>query len=176
MKVVYDISILGKGSYIPAYRTGLFRVVENIACGVAASEECELTFCSTESLETLNKTIDYLKCRDCFENIPFLCTGISKDLSKYVNDLVNEINAKEQVGLFLKIYRRGLFSVNIMIGLFFSPIERKSLLGKDIFHSPFFAFPEESRNLNKLSRFLTVHDIIPLLYSCLLYTSPSPRD
>ena len=164
MKVVYDISILGKASYIPTYRTGMFRVVENIACGLAASKECDLTFCSSESLETLNKTIDYLKSSDCFEDIPFLCTGISQDFSKDVNNLLTELNARQQLGLLLKIYRRLLFYANKMLESFSSPLERKSLLGKDIFHSAFYALPEQSLKIKSLKRFLTVYDIIPILY------------
>jgi len=165
MKVVYDISVLGCGHYQPTARTGVFRVVENIARGLAASKECDLTFCSSLSLEALNQTIDYLKSTDWGEDIPFLSTGRSKDLHKELSKIVTIINKEEPVSLLMKISRRVLLYGIRLIEANFSPLSRKALLGKDIFHSPYFALPEESKNVNRLKRVLTVYDLIPILYS-----------
>lgn len=42
MKVLYDIAVLARGHYDILHRTGIYRVVENIALGLAQSEECDL--------------------------------------------------------------------------------------------------------------------------------------
>src|SRR5215475_12963973 len=44
IEVLYDISALGEHG-VPRYRTGIYRTVENLARGLAASPELNLTFC-----------------------------------------------------------------------------------------------------------------------------------
>jgi len=44
INVLYDISVLGQGQYDPRARTGVFRVIEYMAQGLATSQEVELSF------------------------------------------------------------------------------------------------------------------------------------
>ena len=58
MRTLYDVSVLGLGHTNPRAKTGIFRVVENLANGLANANEIDLKFCATTSLEVLNASID----------------------------------------------------------------------------------------------------------------------
>src|SRR5256885_12540632 len=75
MKIIYDISRLGECYFQPQARTGVFRVIENIAEGLIAAPECELSFSATESFEALNGAILYLNEQTRFGRVPFLFPG-----------------------------------------------------------------------------------------------------
>jgi hypothetical protein len=44
IKIFYDISVLGYGHYESRSRTGVARVIENIASGLIASKQFDLSF------------------------------------------------------------------------------------------------------------------------------------
>jgi len=52
IRVLFDISVLGMGHYMPAARTGVFRVVENLARGLAQREDVSLLSCAGAHLLT----------------------------------------------------------------------------------------------------------------------------
>jgi len=116
IKVLYDISVLGLSVDHNTARTGIFRVVEHVAHGLAESPEIELVFCSTQALiqyapYTENACRRYLAEHPEFSHVPFCGT---------------------------------------------------SLPAADIFHSPFHGLPDE---VSIPIRFLTVYDLIPVLFS-----------
>ena len=83
IRVLYDISVLGLSVDYAAARTGIFRVVEHVAKGLARSPEIELTFCSTEALvqyapHTADACRRYLALHPEFDHIPF-CDAILSD-------------------------------------------------------------------------------------------------
>ena len=70
IRILYDISVLGLGHHYDRSRTGVFRVVENIARGLLATPEIELSFCATESPTAYYKyCLDYLKVNPDFQKI-----------------------------------------------------------------------------------------------------------
>lgn len=69
MNVIYDISVLAHAQRDPKARTGVFRVVDNIARGLADSDQVSLRFCTAEGV---NEPVDFLagdaqlsRCRPC---------------------------------------------------------------------------------------------------------------
>ncbi len=115
IRVLYDISVLGLGSFFPAARTGIYRVVEHVVRGLAKSSDIELMFCATQGLteiapDTIQACKYYLSVHPEFHHIQF-----------YESDLPQA----------------------------------------DIFHSPFHALPREVKTP---IRFLTIYDLIPLLF------------
>ncbi|MHB8120726.1 MAG: glycosyltransferase [Desulfuromonadaceae bacterium] len=76
IKVLYDISVLGLAHYDQTSRTGVFRVVEHIARGLAASSDIDLHFCSTQHFSeyaphTALACREYLAEHTEFSNVPF---------------------------------------------------------------------------------------------------------
>ena len=78
--VLYDISVLGLGELYESSRTGVYRVVEHLARGLAASTEIKLAFCATQasteaSPETITGCRQYLAKHPEFQHIPFFASG-----------------------------------------------------------------------------------------------------
>lgn len=76
LKVLFDISVLGLAYNDPTSRTGVFRVVEHLAHGLALSSEIELHFCSTQHFSehsplTEHQCLEYLRSHPEFNHIPF---------------------------------------------------------------------------------------------------------
>jgi glycosyltransferase involved in cell wall biosynthesis len=158
MKVVYDISYLGCGLYIPSARTGIFRVVENVAHGLLNSKECEVAFCAGDSLQRLNESLDYLELDSRF-------TGISISHSRFKRSLYKKqfgFNARVSKALGHEFadraLRRILYSTSEMIGKFSEPIDAGILDGAHVFHSPWSPLPRQVTRAGNLQKFLTVYD------------------
>lgn len=164
MRIIYDISVLGLGYYHLRARTGVFRVVENIAYGLVASRECDLNFSASVSLETLNQSLDYLKSNSNFDDIPFIVPGIEKNIYITLTDIVTKINNKPKVGLSLKALRKSLHYLIKFVEANTQLVALGELYKNDLFHSPFHPLPNYMKKEKYLQRFLTVYDLIPILY------------
>jgi glycosyltransferase involved in cell wall biosynthesis len=163
MKVIYDISVLGVGHYCPRARTGIFRVVESIAYHLQAIEECDLLFCSSEvPIESL----DYLEANARFEKVPFTYSEFKRVLYLDLRNINIKLgNTSSGVNRFsLKALRRILLYVTRIAEACFHSVNSKSLAEADIFHSPFYPLPRQVKRERNLRKFLTVYDLIPILY------------
>ncbi|MGI4022332.1 MAG: glycosyltransferase family 4 protein [Janthinobacterium lividum] len=138
MKVILDVMALGASYEHQNRRTGIFRVVDELAKGLAESSKCSSSFVSihhpSESAKYLKeanipKTIEYPTIKD-----RMISKIKSLDTKGYLNKILPEVN------------------INSL------------LEHADIYHSPFFPIPPVviEKKCNKL--FLTVHDLIPVLY------------
>lgn len=164
MKILYDISVLGMGHYQARAKTGIFRVVENIARGLADSEECDLSFCSSLSLDNLYQTMDYLEASPAFADVPLVSSSSPKKIYRNISGAYEKINSRERVGFGLKVIRRGLYYSLRLLGRAVKPMSVKELSAADVFHSPFHPFPEFVGAAKNTKKFLTVYDLIPILY------------
>ncbi len=173
MKVGYDISVLGMGHYSPRARTGIFRYVENLGDGLGDSEECELFFCAVESWQKLFDALDYLQVNTRFSQVPFLPPRFSKltNVRRFLDRNLHELNsridspqipAREQ--LTLRVLRRPLFLTRKSLDWVPYSHGLNELKDVDLFHSPFFPLPDQGDGSGRLKRFLTVYDLVPILY------------
>ncbi len=69
IRVLYDISVLGIAHQKAMARTGVFRVVENLARGLWEAPECQLYFCSTIGNLVSTQCQDYLSQHPQFNQI-----------------------------------------------------------------------------------------------------------
>lgn len=172
MKVLYDISVLGTGYYYPRARTGVFRVVENLAYGLASSKECDLSFCAGESLQKLHASLDYLAFNSRFKGMSLPKTHITKikrgldtklcDLNTEITNVSNEARLRL---LYLKIWRKLFYLTNKMIGgNSHHLIYPQDLEQADIFHSPFYPISRQVKQIKDKHVFLTVYDLIPIMF------------
>ncbi|MEI2581706.1 glycosyltransferase family 4 protein [Scytonema sp. PRP1] len=168
MKVLYDISLLGSGYYDPLARTGVFRVIENIAYGLANSKECDLSFCTIATHNNISISVaclDYLEANLKFEKVPFAHPKIKRLLHNQIKPINEKIdNAYGLERLLLKSIRKPLLYSKGFVEYYTNLIDSKSLAAADIFHSPLHPIPKRVRQNRKTKNFLTVHDLIPILY------------
>jgi glycosyltransferase involved in cell wall biosynthesis len=164
MRVMFDVSTLGVGHAIPLYRSGIFRYSREIAAGLATSDEVQLELCSglagSTSLErfgNLEASLAYQKSDEALKTVDFPHNRMMRSL----------INAAQDIGirgdnLFLKILKACPGAGVLEHCL--TPLNRNSLDRAEIFHSPYFGLPEVTASVSGLRRFLTVHDVLPLIY------------
>ncbi len=173
MKILYDISALGLGYYNQNNRAGIFRVVENIAQRLYASQEVSLKFCATEFnfFYTHNACVKYLNSNRQFEKdlfeYPISQRLFYKAINKTRQLCTNRVQENEKFWLLCNLYK-GLYKTTNYISQLgnsiIPPIASGSLEGIDIYHSTLFKMHEQVRKHKNIKRFLTVYDLIPILY------------
>ena len=161
IEVLYDISILG-GHDVPRYRTGIYRTVENVARGLAASSECNLTFCIGPDVET---SLDHITRDEQLHVVPLAMSKSSRTrrrLFQKITDLTSSIEAgkSRSIQLSQKAARKVLYHAYETARSHSNPVDAKTLARANIFHSPFNRIPPQMRTASQLKKFLTVYDLI----------------
>jgi glycosyltransferase involved in cell wall biosynthesis len=175
MKVLYDISWLGTGFYHPSCRTGIFRVVENLAYGLKNSTECELIFCTHGISLKLCEVLGYLESNLELAEVPLIYDGKSvklrrgfykvyRELNQKLDNLPSSQNLSPEI-LRMKAIRKVLTYIAQSLELFYKPIPPASIAEAEIYHSPYEPIPDEIRKSTApIQKFLTVHDLIPIIH------------
>jgi glycosyltransferase involved in cell wall biosynthesis len=163
VQVVYDISTLGIGHSRLKARTGVFRVVENVARGLQQSDDCALSFCATQSRSSYFESLSYLRTSPGFETVPMLRPGSTP---RGMHSLASAGKFIHQdwhpQRLWLPAHRVFWKAVNTLGGPGLAPRFDVPSEGM-IFHSPFSPLPDEISGPGVV-RFLTVYDMLPVLY------------
>jgi len=160
MRVIYDISLLGLNHRAADGRGGVFRTVETLAQRLREVPECALTFSATQSYKALQQAQRYLEQATALQGIPLLLpysrTGIS--LGRQIERIIRPTRFQQPV------VRRGLSAIYNRFEDRFPRVAPQSLVSADIFHSPFYAIPPQAHNQRRMQKFLTVYDLIPILF------------
>ncbi len=150
MRVIFDLMALGAGYAQTNGRTGIYRVVENLAEKLIESPECEPEFVAThfhnEASSFLSETAAFKKYK--------LKYPTQKDI--FLNRVRDKLHRIEdtQSGLLKTTLNRvrefGLPKTSL------SQLARKA----SIYHSPYMPIPKEISKNHSINKFLTVHDLI----------------
>src|SRR5664279_306201 len=92
MKVLYDIAVLGLGHRQERARTGIFRVVENVALELAKNPDLSLRFCATGVPAKCN---DYLQSQPTLAGIPIRSETLRIALDRLEMALVKSASHSE---------------------------------------------------------------------------------
>lgn len=169
MKVLYDISILGIGNVNQKAKTGVFRVVENVANFLVDEPNCAITFCSNLDIYSVSNSYDYLKQNTRFSAISFAFPDHfdkRNQLAKKRSAIIRK-HSEEQIPSLEKLIdkvklKEMWLREKLLLG---NGLISKADLGEaDIFHSPFFAIKDNIKNSGVKSFFLTVYDLIPVIH------------
>ena len=183
IKVIYDISVLGQGHLHLRARTGIFRVIENLAEGLTSSPECDLMFSVNQYFQLLDASLDYLASNPKLAKVPLLHSSFPRIFSKKLLDTYNLVscqiknNDASNLGedkLFLDTVKSHLENTLNMIDGYSNTIDSGNLDEVDIFHSPYDQIPASVKTANKLQAFLTIYDLIPVLYPQFLLSEQIP--
>jgi glycosyltransferase involved in cell wall biosynthesis len=183
IKVIYDISVLGQGHLHKRARTGIFRVVESIAENLATLPECDLLFCVSQYLHLLDASLDYLETNPKLSGIPLLHSSFSRIFYKRLLDTFNMVELQMQANeagnavadkAAIEHLKNNLENALKIAGGYASPVESDNLEAADIFHSPYDEIPISAKQGNKAQIFLTIYDLIPVLYPQFLLSEQIP--
>lgn len=152
MKTIFDISVLGMGYYYPKSRTGVHRVVENLAKGLVTDE---LAF---SAIDSLPGAMRYAQSQ--WSN-PFVHTANEINLATAENKLLRFTSQNSFLEKAIRASFRKIRST-------FLPTEfqlnTKELSNYKLFHSPYFPIPKVVQRHPTLRSMLTIHDLIPIRY------------
>ncbi len=162
MRVIYDISVLGTGFYVPRARTGIFRVVENLAQELVKAQTIS-SFSAGESLYDFFQCLDYLQSNEKLQGVQVVKPDVNESVLDLMSSLYKIIHIKDTKLLPLRV----LFRVANIIAVRTvsrNIMNRDMLATADIYHTPFYPFPEQIKRSNKLKKVITIYDLIPVLY------------
>ena len=157
--VVYDITILSNGFRFHPSRTGIHRVVERTARGLDARHDISLKVAAAESWENYYWAGLYLRDTPGMQHLQRVPNGLlahSLDVAQeylYAGRGVGERGSK-------RVARRLVGAIANRT----SPLPARTLSGVDIFHSGFYSLPEVTRDISGVRRFITIYDMIPVLF------------
>jgi glycosyltransferase involved in cell wall biosynthesis len=148
VRLLYDVSVIGAAMTYETSKTGVYRVVIELLQELEKREDVKIQLSQTALPQFLNTTRKFLK----KENYPY---SLSNEL-KY--PLPHHILGRGK-RVLKKVYNvLGIDNDSIIY-------DEEIYANADIFHSPFYKIPDELKEYKHLSRCITIHDLIPILYS-----------
>ncbi len=160
MNVCYDISVLGRAAGNNSARTGIFRVVENLAIQLSKHSEINLHFTALrglrECLSYIEKHPDLNHTQLSYTKFPFLLDDLRYRISNGIQ--YSDFPVKQT----LKASRELLNGARKVLSYCSQGKENIKCPVGGIFHSPYFPIP---KGLKSEYNFITVYDLIPILYT-----------
>jgi glycosyltransferase involved in cell wall biosynthesis len=159
-KIILDIGFMGHAHDEKSARRGAQRVAQHLFEGLAASEQCELSFVATTHLAGSH---DFLLARGIeadhkmfFRPSQLRRSRLGRDISRAVHRTVADRS------FFARLRRRGLAQLAQFCFHGETDFKQSWLNKADIYHSPHTPFPAAVREQRGLKKFITLHDFIPL--------------
>lgn len=155
MKAILDVSLLGQGYYHQKARTGVFRVVENLASLLPViSPDLEIIF--ADNLDLL-ATIGYTNHHLNNQALTFLNQTSKVKNAKFQQQMLalfphNSLPQKAIKHLFYKINSTK------------NQFQPELISHSKLYHSPYYPIPEQFQHNKKLKKLITIHDLIPIKY------------
>jgi glycosyltransferase involved in cell wall biosynthesis len=160
MKVLYDIAVLGLGHRQERARTGIFRVVENVALELARDPSLSLRFCASAVPAGCQ---GYLKSQAQLSGVSLKSATARIALDKLELSLI-DASTKAKPGWTAGRVLRGCLGFAMhQVRRRLDAVSGSDLADAEIFHSPFYPLPASTRKQRHLRRFLTIYDLIPML-------------
>jgi glycosyltransferase involved in cell wall biosynthesis len=162
VRILYDASLLGIGYRNQSY-SGLMRVAEQVLLSLLYNPDLIMQLCSSLSLDVWEYSRAYISNTPHMSVLPFLSNTSQGQIRVTCKDKLLEQCIRDRNPLHMRAtWQHKLLLKLVSIG--FAPLRRQDLKGIDLYHSPYHGFPRVVQKAKPLRRFLTVHDIIPLLY------------
>jgi len=173
MRVMLDISELGFSRWPytilaragnPIRKCGQYRFVREMAIGLATSDEVELTLSGGlrgetiwERFQNLDASLDYSKSDKALMEVPVAYNHFTRSLVQFLRHI-----AGPRANPLLRSLDS--FRGHRTLEAFLTPLGQNALRQAEIFHCSSTPFPEFTSSISGLRRFLTVHDLLPVLY------------
>lgn len=162
MRVVFDISVLGAGFYIPRARTGIFRAIENLSQELVKAHAISV-FSTGEKLYSYFQSVDYLQTNDKLQGVPLAKPYVNENIMDLMYKLHKLNYNKHKKRLPVNLLNRVVNSIAFRT-IARNIVDHDMLARADVYHSPFHPFPEQVMKLTHLHKVITVYDLVPLLY------------
>ncbi len=158
-RVAFDTSVLGYARYGAGGRTGVYRMVEGLVEGLAASDQCDLLFCGGEDLRMWVHAHAFIRSHPKLKTAKIAQCGSPARVYRFLDGFFREMACSREVALPTRAIRKALGEVLRRIDSRVSVLEPAMLVDRDIYHSPFYPLPALTKQKH-LKRFLSVCDLI----------------
>lgn len=164
LQVCLDISKLGQG-YRQAQQAGIFRYTHELALGLMATPDCQLTLCAGDSLASLAGAAQFLKTETPLGACPFrVHPHLEHNLDqvgRYLDRIETWSTALHQRGIKrTKRLKEALWQLKTPRGGLIGPRHLDQI---EIYHSTY-ACASEVVNHPTVKIFVTVHDLMPVMF------------
>ncbi|MFD1142222.1 glycosyltransferase family 4 protein [Larkinella insperata] len=156
LNVIIDASLPGIGFYHRQAKTGVSRVAEQLIKGLLASDRVQLSLAApTHRAETLRYA------RETFgkQAPPLVNPPGEQRWAKLENALLNPFSPQS---LPSKVIRQLFYRSHKALATEQARFSADRLPRGAIYHSPFFAIPDDIGRMPHIRKVLTVHDLIPI--------------
>ena len=160
MRVLYDIAVLGLGHHQERARTGVFRVVENVAIELARHPGVTLSFCASACSARCEQ---HIESKAGLSRVPLKSGPVSIALDKVEVALIDAASRAKAGWTLGRVVRGCIAFAMRQAWERLQGVTSADLKDADIYHSPFYPLPASTRKQPHLRRFLTVYDLIALL-------------
>ncbi len=162
MNVLYDISILGSIRAHSIPKTGIARVVEELAYQLSGIEDCDLELCSSDSLAD---AVGYAREDLNLKNLRFPHSDRHAAFLKTRWNVQRTVETSSGLPLISARVKRKLLRHFMSLAKISSDtLDANSLRTADIYHSTYLPIPEQARRGQHAQIFLTIYDMIPALF------------
>jgi|GEM_PF-4103041 len=162
-KILFEISVLGYAAHGAAYRTGVFRMVDQWARGLAARADLDLLFGSLLDPRTSLRSQYYWSHSPVLSQRPFAPRTAARSLLQQVDHTFLDLARNPGGSLPKKIIRRGLSEVLRQWEKRGEPDVAAVAARAQIFHANFWPFPKAARKATDARFLMTFVDLINLV-------------
>jgi glycosyltransferase involved in cell wall biosynthesis len=155
VSLLYDISVLGRGWFSDTARTGIFRATENLLLHIAQHPPG-----NKNKIKCIASQDNYFQCREYLNAHPHMLNHIllqGPEIQLHCDREVNRSKGFNPRRLFYKACQH-----------LFKPLSSRAIAkiagSTALFHSTYFPIPKILQKNKTIIKFLTVYDLIPVLY------------
>lgn len=173
MKIAFDIDYFGLAYANPKDKTGIYRVVENTLSGLVSANNIEVRLYAQKHL---TESVKYIKTHPvlCAHKYPVKinkCDLVWLRLDEYTRQKKQTLQRRTKINPVFDIWKKATVKGLSFTRRFIPNIreaQKKNLneilKQSDIYHSPFLGISDSVRSHKNLRCFLTVYDLIPILF------------
>jgi glycosyltransferase involved in cell wall biosynthesis len=145
------------------HRAGIHRVVEQTVRSVSAAPGVVLTLCAQERPQA---AADFVLQHDDMRHVPFAPARrqLGARLRARVVAEHERHGAHTPTAMPLRAINKVVAVGNQALDSRVGAVDRATVRGADVYHSPVYALPEARARVRRVRYFLTVYDVIPLLF------------
>lgn len=158
MDIIVDASLLGIGHFHPQARTGVNRLAEQLVRGLADSPDVQLSLAAPTHLgETLLWAEEVMPTH----HLPFANRTGELRLAELEKNVLRRLDSR---GMGSKLLRHVFYKTRKATGLYSSRISPDRYPKGTVYHSPFFAIPTNVGKDRRITKVLTINDLIPIYH------------
>jgi glycosyltransferase involved in cell wall biosynthesis len=158
VRVMYDISVLGAGFYDNKSKTGIARVVQNLAQELVSSTLAKVTFCAAQNPRAVLQTLKYFQVDDWAQG-----KTLEQTQKAFARNIIHHLCRFYPLPDCPNNSKPILDAISNSLSLFNLDMSPRRMDEVEIFHSTYHPVTLNKNIQNNVAKVLTIYDLIPVL-------------